>query len=141
MLVLVYAHVRDFFFFLSLKYFPSLSLFCPQDSLLASFFATLRSLFLVTVYPAEGSGKANRLSLPCGLYLSASNFCLLPLFLYFPSSLTCLHASSLNFVYLSPFSAVSLRVSLQNICLTHLFLHPIISVLSLSNLRSLVRDF
>lgn len=67
-----------------LTHFPFLSL-----SYALSF--SLPSLFLVTVYPVEGSGNTNRLSLPCGFSSSSYPFCLL-LFLYssvpyFPSSI------------------------------------------------------
>lgn len=66
-----------------LTHFPFLSLYALSFS--------LPSLFLVTVYPVEGSGNTNRLSLPCGFSSSSYPFCLL-LFLYssvpyFPSSI------------------------------------------------------
>lgn len=48
-------------------YFPSL----PPSLAFSS--PALPSVFLVTVYPLEGSGNTNRLSLPCGFSSSSSS--------------------------------------------------------------------
>lgn len=77
----IYAHIGVFVF--THTFSISISLYALSFS--------LPSLFLVTVYPVEGSGNTNRLSLPCGFSSSSYPFCLL-LFLYssvpyFPSSI------------------------------------------------------
>lgn len=77
----IYAHIGVFVF--THTFSISISLYALSFS--------LPSLFLVTVYPVEGSGNTNRLSLPCGFSSSSYPICLL-LFLYssvpyFPSSI------------------------------------------------------
>lgn len=93
--VLPEAFTSFFFFFLRQIYahigvFVFTHTFSISISLYALSFS-LPSLFLVTVYPVEGSGNTNRLSLPCGFSSSSYPICLL-LFLYssvpyFPSSI------------------------------------------------------
>lgn len=102
-----------------LTHFPFLSL-----SYALSF--SLPSLFLVTVYPVEGSGNTNRLSLPCGFSSSSYPFCLL-LFLYssvpyFPSSICAplLNAcSSIRLVDLPAFCTAP-----KHFCITAIFILP-----------------
>lgn len=104
-----------------LTHFPFLSL-----SYALSF--SLPSLFLVTVYPVEGSGNTNRLSLPCGFSSSSSSypFCLL-LFLYssvpyFPSSICAPllnGCSSIRLVDLPAFCTAP-----KHFCITAIFILP-----------------
>lgn len=79
-----FTDISGLFFFFT-------QLFSISPSLMPSS-PTLPSVFLVTVYPVEGSGNTNRLSLPCGF--SSSSPPLSPLLFlsfsipYFPSSLS-----------------------------------------------------
>lgn len=92
------------------------------------------SVFLVTVYPVEGSGKTNRLSLPCGFSSSSSYHLSLPRFHTFPSL-------SLS-IFLHPVDLPLLTFFLSTLCSCHLPLtllqsSPLLSFLSSPSFSSL----
>lgn len=117
----VYRHVRT-----PVIFHLSLSVSCP----LLLFSHSSCSVFLVTVYPVEGSGKTNRLSLPCGFsYSSSCNHLSLPRFHTF-----ALHFRSLS-IFLHPVDLpLLLTCFLNTLCschlpLTLLFCNPLLSSL------------
>lgn len=134
-----FIDMSGFLFFYSVIFHLSLSYALSPSS------PTLPSVFLVTVYPVEGSGNTNRLSLPCGFSSSSSSslfsFCFsLPLFHTFP-----LYPVRFTFTWLPSLSLVHLTFSFiwhfLN-CSNYLLsppppLPPLLSF-SLSSLRSLV---